>query len=256
MKSLTKVKILVIALFLGCTTAQSQDYPFTLPETITATLTVDTLQKEKFKNELLGYNIDGFNTSTQKNFMRKFNPVSVRVPLGVWSNFYQWQTDSYQNDSWDNKDHEATLAVFTQGTKFYIDQLAALNAEKKQTYGKGYSVMWTYCTNFDDAASCVARAIKDSALGFEIKDIELGNEHFWLSQRSNQTATEAAYLSRAKSIAAAMHDRFPEVRVSVPFSWRRSHEAYNNTIANDKSYYDAISVHKYIGVDAWIVVTS
>ncbi len=249
MKSITKFYLTALLAFLVCASAQSQTYPFTLPDVITATLTVDTLQKQKFKNELLGYNIDGFNTNTQKAFMRKFNPVSVRVPLGVWSNFYNWQTDSYQNDSWDNKDHEASLAVFTQGTRFYIDELAKLNAEKKLTLGKGYSVMWTYCTNFDDAASCVERAKKDSALGFEIKDIELGNEHFWTSQRSNQTATEALYVSRAKSIAEALHKRFPDVRVSVPFSWRRTHDAYNKTIADNKSYYDAISLHKYMGAD-------
>ena len=87
MKSLTTVKLLAFALFLVCITASAQTYPFTLPATITATLTVDTIQKEKFKNELLGCNIDGFNTSNEKAFMRKFNPVSVRVQLGVSSNF-------------------------------------------------------------------------------------------------------------------------------------------------------------------------
>lgn len=249
MKSILKITCITFSLVLICARINAQDYPFVLPEPITATLTVDTVQKEKFKNELLGYNIDGFNTSTEKAFMRKFNPVSVRVPLGVSSNFYQWQTDGYQNDSYDNSDHEAMITQLALGSKFYLDQLAALNSEKKQKEGKGYSVMWTYCPNFDDAASCVARALKDSALGFEVKDIELGNEHFWKNQRSNQTATEALYVARAKSIAEALHNRFPEVRVSVPFSWRRNHDAYNRTIANNKTYYDAISLHKYMGAD-------
>ncbi|OHX64513.1 hypothetical protein NH26_23340 [Flammeovirga pacifica] len=224
-------------------------YPFDLPTRIEATLTVETSQKEKFKNPLLGYNIEGFNTQTEKDFIRKFNPVSIRFPSGLWSNFYEWQTDGYQNDSWDNKSHEGALDIYAEKIKGHINQIASLNTEKKEQYGRGFHMMWTYSMNFDDAESCLARAEKDAALGFEIKDIELGNEHFWKSQRSNQVPTEYDYLTRASSVADALHQRFPEVRVSIPISWRRSHEAYNKVIIDDKKYFDAISLHKYMGSD-------
>ncbi|MBB3696623.1 hypothetical protein KMW28_23695 [Flammeovirga yaeyamensis] len=226
-----------------------ENYPFSIEERVSATLNVDTSTKEKFKNQLLGYNIEGFKSSTEKDFIRKFNPVSIRFPSGLWSNFYQWQTDGYQNDSWDNKSHEASLDIYAEKIKGNINDIASLNQEKLTNYGKGFHMMWTYSMNFDDAESCVARAEKDEALGFEIKDIELGNEHFWKSQRSNQTKTEYDYLNRASSVANGLHQRFPEVRVSIPLSWRRTHEEYNKVIIGDQQYFDAISLHKYMGAD-------
>lgn len=238
---------LTLVFFYG--SLKSQDYPFTIPGNISATLTVDSSDKEAFKNPLLGYNIEYFKTDKEKDFIRKFNPISIRFPHGVWANFYKWQTDGYQNDSYDNKSHEPTLDIYAAKIKGDIDEIAALNDEKKQKYGRGFRMMWTYSMNFDNAESCVARAVKDSALGLEIKDIELGNEHFWKSQRSNQTATAADYLKRADSVADALHARFPDVRVSIPLGWRRTQESYNKSILGDKKYYDAISLHRYMGAD-------
>lgn len=236
-------------LMMTSTFVLAQNYPFSLPDKISVTMEVDSLTKESFKNQLLGYNIEYFKTQQEKDFIRKFNPVSIRFPHGLWANFYKWQTDSYQNDSYDNKQYESTIDVYAARLKGHINEIAALNKEKQKKYGRGYHMMWTYSMNFDDAESCVQRAKKDLALGLEIKDIELGNEHFWKSQRSNQTITEQDFLNRAKSVANALHARFREVRVSIPLSWRRSHENYNKTIIGDKNYFDAISLHKYMGAD-------
>ncbi|WP_044209438.1 hypothetical protein [Flammeovirga sp. OC4] len=225
------------------------NYPFEIEGAISAVLKVDEGSKVPFKNQLLGYNIEGFKSTVEKDFIRKFNPVSIRFPSGLWSNFYQWQTDGYQNDSWDNKSHEGGLEIYVEKIKGHINEIAFLNEEKKAKYGQGFNMMWTYSMNFDDAESCVARAEKDKGLGFEVKDIELGNEHFWKSQRSNQTKTEHDFYERASSVAEALHQRFPEVRVSIPISWRRNHEAYNKVIIGDKNYYDAISLHRYMGED-------
>lgn len=249
MKTKLKLVLLSIAIFTSILNVLSQDYPFTLPDKVKATLTVDAQQKEKFKNQLLGYNIEHFESEKDKDFLRKFNPVSIRFPHGVWANFYKWQTDGYQNDSYDNKEHELALSSTFTKAKGQIKEIAFLNAEKKQKYGQGFHMMWTYCMNFDDAESCLARAVKDSALGFEIKDIELGNEHFWQTQRALQTATEADYLERAQSVSAALHKRFPDVRISIPLGWRRMQESYNKSIIGDTNYYDAITLHRYMGAD-------
>ena len=40
-----------------------------------------------------------------------------------------------------------------------------------------------------------------------------------------------------------------EVRVSIPLGWRRTQESYNRAIMGDTTYYDAISVHRYMGAD-------
>lgn len=241
--------VLVFISLVFSRSSKADNYPFILPDTLSATLNVDSTITEAFKNQLLGYNIEYFKTKQEKEFIRKFNPVSIRFPHGLWANFYKWQTDGYQNDSYDNKQYEATIDVYAAKIKGHINEIASLNNEKKQKYGRGYHMMWTYSMNFDDAESCVARAVKDSSLGLEIKDIELGNEHFWKSQRSNQTKTEADFLKRAKSVSQALHSRFPDVRVSIPLGWRRNQEAYNKAIIDDKAYYDAISLHRYMGAD-------
>ena len=249
MKHNSKVFFLTSLFYCIWVSTTAQNYPFSLPNKISVTMDVDSLTKESFKNQLLGYNIEYFKTEQEKDFIRKFNPVSIRFPHGLWANFYKWQTDGYQNDSYDNKQFESTLDIYAAKVKGHINEIAALNKEKQEKYGRGYHMMWTYSMNFDDAESCVKRAEKDFTLGLEIKDIELGNEHFWKSQRSNQTITELDFRNRAISVANALHTRFPEVRVSIPLSWRRSHENYNKTIVGDKNYYDAISLHKYMGGD-------
>ncbi|AJR04993.1 carbohydrate-binding domain-containing protein [Siansivirga zeaxanthinifaciens] len=230
--------------------AEAQSYPFTLPGTITASLNVETTNTEVFNNKLLGYNIEGFNTQLQKDFIKLVDPVTIRFPHGVFANFYQWQTDGYQNDSYDNGVHESTLATYACCLKGHINGIAQLNTEKKAANGGvGYDMMWTYSINFDDGPSSVARAQKDMGLGLEVKDIELGNEHFWVNQRALRTDTPQKYLAEASAVSAALKAAYPNIRVSVPFGWRRSQAAYNATIRGDGSYYDAITVHKYLGAD-------
>ena len=110
-------------------------------------------------------------------------------------------------------------------------------------------MMWTYSINFDDGPSSVARANKDIGLGLEVIAIELGNEHFWLGQRCWNTETPEMYLARATEVSSALKTEFPEIKLSLPLSWRRTHESYNNTIKGDGNFFDAITIHKYLGAD-------
>lgn len=228
----------------------SQDYPFTLPNTITASLNVDTDSTEPFNNKLIGYNIQGFDTQLQKDFINLVDPVTIRFPHGVWANFYKWQTDGYQDDAYDNRDHEEVLQTFVCCITGDIDGIAELNTQKKnRTGGEGYDMMWTYSINFDDGASSVARAQKDIGFGLEVKAIELGNEHFWKGQRSLRTETPEMYLAAASEVSSVLKAEFPDIKLSLPLSWRRTHESYNNTIKGDGSFFDAITIHKYLGAD-------
>ena len=176
--------------------SNAQEYPFTIPDNISATLNVKTSTAKPFNNKIIGYNIQGFKTTLQKEFINLVDPVTIRFPHGVWANFYNWQTDGYQDDSYDNREHEEPLKTFVCCIKGEIDGIADLNQQKKQrNNGQGFDMMWTYSINFDDGVSSVARAKKD--LGLEVKAIELGNEHFWLGQRSLRTSTEDKYLEAA-----------------------------------------------------------
>tara|TARA_R110002051_G_scaffold318695_1_gene401392 strand:- start:37846 stop:40794 length:2949 start_codon:yes stop_codon:yes gene_type:complete len=241
---------LVFIISLITQTVHTQEYPFTLPNTITASLNVNTSDKEAFNNKLIGYNIQGFKTQVQQDFIKLVDPVTIRFPHGVWANFYEWETDGYQQDSYDNRDHQDALDIFVRNIKGDIGGIAELNNDKKASNnGKGYDMMWTYTINFDDGASSVARAKKDIGLGFEVKAIELGNEHFWRGQRSLRTETPEMYLAAAKEVSSALKAEFPEIKLSLPLSWRRSHTTYNNTIKGDGNFFDAITLHKYVGAD-------
>ncbi|MFC4723660.1 carbohydrate-binding protein, partial [Geojedonia litorea] len=248
-KSLAILLTLSSLLFINLKIA-AQDYPFTLPDNITVSLNVNTGNIQPFNNKIIGYNIQGFDTQLQKDFINLVDPVTIRFPHGVWANFYKWQTDGYQDDAYDNRDHEEALQTFVCCVTGDIDGIAELNTQKKnRTGGQGYDMMWTYSINFDDGASSVARAQKDIGLGLEVKAIELGNEHFWLGQRSLRTETPEMYLAAASEVSSALKAEFPDIKLSLPLSWRRSHETYNNTIKGDGSFFDAITIHKYLGAD-------
>ncbi len=144
-------KSLLVLLFFAPSLVMAQTYPFTLPATITAELNVETANTEVFKNTLLGYNIQGFDTELQKDFIRLVNPITIRFPHGVWANFYEWEDDTYQQDSYDNRDHQAALDIFVNSNYTGdIDGIAALNKEKTDIGEKGFDMMWTYSINFDD----------------------------------------------------------------------------------------------------------
>lgn len=246
----TKYLLLLFILCLMSFTLHAQQYPFDTPNTITASLNVETANTEAFNNKIIGYNIEGFRTQTQKDFLELVDPVTIRFPHGVWANFYEWQDDTYQQDDYDNGSHQTVLDAYVRSIKGHIDGIADLNtAKKNRTGGQGYDMMWTYSINFDDGASSVARAQKDLGLGLEVKAIELGNEHFWVNQRSNRTATPALYLAAATEVSSALKAAFPDIQLSIPLGWRRSQEEYNNSIISDGSYFDAITVHKYLGAD-------
>ena len=241
---------LLVCVLLYNPKVSSQEYPFELPNTITSTINIETTKTQVFNNKLLGYNIEGFNSSLEKSFIKLVDPVTIRFPHGLWANFYEWETDGYQQDEWDHGSHQAALDVYDAKVKGHIGSIATLNNEKKAiANGKGYDMMWTYSVNFDDGPSSVARAKKDIGLGLEVKAIELGNEHFWKTQRSQRTATAADYLREASAISAALKSEFPNIKLSIPLGWRRNQGGYNATIIGNGNYFDAITVHKYLGAD-------
>lgn len=252
LRKASKFQILAFLLVLNGFTSKlaAQQYPFDTPTTVTASLNVTTANTEPFNNKIIGYNIEGFNTQLQKDFIKLVNPVTIRFPHGVWANFYEWEDDTYQQDDYDNGSHQTVLDAYVRSIKGHIGGIASLNTDRKAlTGGQGYDMMWTYSVNFDDGESSVARAQKDIGLGLEVKAIELGNEHFWKNQRANRTATPALYLAAATEVSSALKAEFPDIKLSIPLGWRRSQAGYNNEIIGDGNYFDAITVHKYLGAD-------
>ncbi len=236
----------------------AQEYPFTnLPDTIVATLDVETIKTETYNNKLLGYNISGFKSAEQKNIINKFDPITIRFPQGIFSNWYDWRIDDFTFYSpWIDESHKAVVnGQLTAG----VGGLESLNNDKAASNGVGYDFLITWNMS-DDAAKgnnsttnteSIERLKHYKAIGFDVNAIEFGNELFYTNQRSPFVQNEAGFIARAKPLSIALKEIDKDVKISIPLIPRGSftNPNWNQLIAADKSYYDAITVHKYIGVD-------
>ena len=237
---------------------QAQDYPFkNLPETIVATLNVATTTTEPYKNTLLGYNISRFTSADEKDLIKKFDPITIRFPQGIFSNWYDWRIDDFTFYSpWIDESHKS---VVNGQPKAGVVGLQSLNNDKAQNNGLGYDFLITWNMSDDGAkgndlntnTESVERLKYYKTIGFDVNAIEFGNELFYRNQRSPYVPDEATFIARAKSLSRDLKAIDSNIKISIPLIFRSSatNPNWNQLIAADKSYYDAISVHKYIGVD-------
>ncbi len=214
-------------------------------------LVVNTTTSQPVNNALLGYNILHFKSKPEQDFVDRMNPVAMRFPDGVWGNFYDWETDSFTNHGDEHHRSHVYAPVLAKwkerGIKGGYAGLTKLNDQKRKRDGAGYNIVWLYNAAFDGPEKNVARMQDSIAKGFVVRDIELGNEQFWLTQVSNRTLTPEGYRDAARGISKALKQANPDVRVSVPLSWRDQHDSWNKIVADDGQYFDAISLHKYSG---------
>ncbi len=238
--------------------ANAQTYPFKqLPDTVVATLNIETAQKEPFINQLLGYNISRFTSNDEKDLIKKFDPITIRFPQGIFSNWYDWRIDDFTYYSpWTHEDHKA---VVDGQPKAGVVGLQSLNTDKAKSNGVGYDFLITWNMSDDGAkgndlntnTESIERLKHYKAIGFDVNAIEFGNELFYRNQRSTYVPDEATFIARAKSLSRDLKAIDSNIKVSIPLIFRGSatNPNWNQLIAADKSYYDAITVHKYIGVD-------
>ncbi len=215
-------------------------------------LVIDTAASESVNNALLGYNILHFKSQREQDFVERMNPVAMRFPDGVWGNFYDWETDGFTNHGDEHHRSHVYAPVLAKwkerGIKGGFAGLTKLNDKKKKSDGTGYNIVWLYNAAFDSPEKNVARMQDSIEKGFVVRDIELGNEQFWLTQVSNKTLTPEGYRDAARDISKALKQVNPDVRVSVTLSWRdNKHGSWNKVVTDDDQYFDAISLHKYSG---------
>jgi len=251
----------------------SQEYPFNLPTNMEATINITSSKTEVFNNLLLGTNTHHFSTAKEKDLINKLKPITIRFPHGLWANWYDWRRDvtrlfgeeSFQYEQGVNKtiktkkpDLLANIKIFdTNNIKVGIDGLTSLNATRKSQTGKGFDMMWTFNmsadgTDFNNGSpETIARYNDLISRGFEVKVIELGNENFYPGQRSSIIPNSEDYIARAKSMSAALKDKDPNIRVSVPLLRRDSwaNPNWNKDLTEDLTYFDAVTVHTYVGSD-------
>lgn len=254
--------------------SQAQDYPFNIDDNITASLNVETREQEAFRNPLLGYNIFGFTSQIQKELIRNFDPTSVRFPHGLFANWYDWREDKtrvFGEETFDYIHRNGAPRETTIGELYAInfsdrnDQKVGiagfeqLNRERKISKGEGFNVVWTFNMSADNevttdlSVSPETVAFYESlvARGFKVTEIEMGNENFYPSQRSSLTPNSSDYIARAKSMYKALKEKDPNIQVSIPLLRRGSFvdPDWNSKLTEDISYFDAITVHTYIGAD-------
>tara|TARA_R110002049_G_scaffold51189_3_gene144962 strand:- start:68 stop:1570 length:1503 start_codon:yes stop_codon:yes gene_type:complete len=228
--------------------ADPTGYPYDRTKMTTATVSINTSSKVAANNLLLGLNFSGFTTADEKEIVRYLDPVTVRFPTGVWSNWYDWETDSYSypNDGYDIGEFHRRVIDTWQ----ILGVVGGFPGLKELHDELGFNMLFTYNVNTDSPAESVARLKDREAKGFDVKYIELGNEQFWEDQRSAKTATPINYLMTASAIAKALKAEKPSVKLSVPYGWRANQAAYNAQVGLKigpfEIDFDAISLHKYV----------
>ncbi len=267
-----KTKLLLILLVVvSCLFAE--DYPFALPEDMTATIDITTASQEPFNNLLLGTNIHDLAQSDGQAVVREYDPVTIRFPHGLFANWYDWEQDKarvYGTDQFtytkDNGSSRTVELSYLSSIKIMdnsnilvgIEGLNTLNDEKKVATGKGYDMMWTFNmsadgTDFNNGSPVSVARYQDLInRGLEVKAIEMGNENFYAGQRSSIIPNPSDYIARAKSMYSALKALDPDLKLSVNLE-RKSNPAntgWNTEITNaGTDYFDAVSVHTYVGSD-------
>ncbi|AUS06297.1 T9SS type A sorting domain-containing protein [Pseudotamlana carrageenivorans] len=267
-----KIPFSILALLIS-TIVIAQDYPFSLPSNMDATINITSSSKEVYNNLLLGTNTHHFSTTTEKNLINKLKPITIRFPHGLWANWYDWRrdvtrlfgTESFEYEQGEDKtirtktvDKLANIKIFdSHNIKVGIEGLTSLNATRKSNTGKGFDMMWTFNmsadgTDFNNGCpETIARYDDLIARGFEVKAVEMGNECFYPGQRSSIIPNAEDYIARAKAMSAALKAKDPNIKVSVPLL-RRDNWAnpnWNTDLTQDLSYFDAVTVHTYVGSD-------
>ncbi|HKK80748.1 MAG TPA: hypothetical protein VJ909_00785, partial [Prolixibacteraceae bacterium] len=269
-----KNKITYILFFmLLAVNGMTQTYPFSLPENITATLNVNTQEEEVFNNLLLGTNIHDLAKSEGQEMVRDFDPVTIRFPHGLFANWYDWEQDkarvygeekvTYTRSDGSKRTVEisflSAIKIMDKANLYVgIDELNALDEERRTKRGEGYDMMWTFNmsadgSDFSNGSPVSVARYKDLvARGFQVKAIEMGNENFYAGQRSSIIPNHSDYIARARSMYAALKALDPELKLSVPLE-RKSNPAnvgWNTDLTKDGTdYFDAVSVHTYVGYD-------
>nr|UZM28271.1 hypothetical protein [uncultured bacterium] len=225
-------------------------YPFDVSDRITATLNVDTTRKMPVDHMLLGLNCNwpeglygkvGYNHPDAQKLINRLKPSSLRFPHGVWANFYDWESDGRRMTD-DYKTPYDSAVKGHPDLKYGFDGFYKLHQELD------FDVLLTFNVNYDSPEKAARRLRDRRDKGFDVKWVELGNEIFWKTQRSNAVIDVEKYIEVSKAHATALREVDPGLKISVPAHWRNSRtDAWNMALKSQQDYFDAITVHKHIG---------
>jgi hypothetical protein len=222
---------------------------------------------------------EGFDGEAAKRLIRSWAPPEIRWGDGVFGNFYDFRDDmrNVEND-YDGVFRRALMSEVEYGFGAFARLQNELNFDTVFTFNVNYD-------SGQDAVDRLRHhrdgsRNRDGSVrrpGIDIDRIELGNELFFRNQRANrirsrrqinpatgETEDLRTTLDReARRVPDVLrtHSRRlkavdPSLQLSVPVSWRTraaggddvdlAHDFYNRQLAADQSYYDAVSLHRYV----------
>ncbi|MBB3209492.1 hypothetical protein FHS27_005332 [Rhodopirellula rubra] len=226
-------------------------YPFDLPSDINATLTVDTTQSRPVNKMLLGLNCNwpenlygkvGYNHPDAQKLIVAMNPSSLRFPHGVWSNFYDWESDG-------RRITDDYVTPYDSSVKNHPELKYGFEGFHNLHQRLGFDVVLTFNVNYDSPTKAVRRLEDRRNKGFDVRWVELGNEPFWKTQRSRAIEDVEKYIKVSKAHSAALKAASPDLLVSIPVHWRTAETNPWNIAVKDHHYYDAITLHKHMGFE-------
>ncbi len=275
--------------------AQQPNFPFDAingsASTFRATINVNSGQgTSPFNNHLLGSNVDintrgtgrqsrgpgpsersnqGFFAPVLQDHLNTHDPVVIRFPQGVFGNTYNWRDKTvngifFPEDTRNASDpileddpQNRRASEFTTSPASLRLGYPALRGifDRAERRGKPLDLLTVLNMIEDNQFSSRDRIRSMREDGFTVRDVELGNEFFFLGQRSATIDTEVAWVERAAEVVRVLrrnNDTGTRMRFGIPISFRGEteprHQQYNRDIVGDQSFFDAIVVHRYVRV--------
>ncbi|WP_299049682.1 T9SS type A sorting domain-containing protein [uncultured Polaribacter sp.] len=215
----------------------------------------------------------GFNSLEGQEFIADNDPVVLRFPQGVFANTYHWEpVFNDEEEEIAAADSRHITDPFVVGTRVISQHDSPTSVrigypslrkifDTAASNGKPLDLLTVLSIIGNDADSNGRRWQSMIEDGHNVRDMELGNEFFFRSQRSGTINTEAQWVARAREVVANIKNRANqenrEVRFAIPISFRGGdpaqstttrnfHQRYNDAITVDESFFDAIVVHRYV----------
>lgn len=238
------------------TPVDESNYPYDIPyEDSIVKVEINTTSFVPFSNKQLALNCTfqtntginkGYDSTPSQAFVRWYNPVMLRFPPGAWANFYDWEGDNRNrhDDDYDNGEFTSQC----DNNPNYKYGINGLNTLQKSI---GFDILWIWNLNYFYKEKAVLQLQNYLERGFKVKDIELGNELFYRTQRASLTSTPDKIKTRAKAFAQALKKEKEDLRFAIPIAWKNGgSDNYNSIMMQDQSYFDALVLHLYYGSES------
>lgn len=158
----------------------------------------------------------------------------------MWANFYDWESDGRRiTDNY--------KTPYDEGVRDHQDLKYGFDGFHSLRKSLGFDVIFTWNINYDSPEKGVRRLLDRQEKGFDVRWIELGNENFWKTQRSEAVSDVQRYISVSKAHTTALKAVDPAIKVSVNITWRDVQASDWNLALAAEDYYDAVSLHRYVG---------